>query len=59
MSLKQSRIKDKACTICDGIQSWGKGYRAVSKKRCDTCGDRKINFRAVNEVDNGRRKRGT
>lgn len=37
MNLKEKQIKDKACTVCDGLRSWGKGYRAVSKQRCLTC----------------------
>lgn len=50
--LREMQIRDKACTVCDGIRSWGNGYRAISKKRCDTCGDGK-NFHYVGEVGRG------
>ena len=34
---RERQIKDKACTVCDGLRPYGKGFRAVSKIRCDTC----------------------
>ena len=37
MNLRQQQIRDRACTICDGLRPWGKGSRAVSKHRCVTC----------------------
>ncbi|MBA7716972.1 hypothetical protein ES703_126057 [subsurface metagenome] len=37
MNLRKQQIRDKACTVCDGLRPWGKGFRAVSKIRCDTC----------------------
>lgn len=38
MTLRERQVKEKACAVCDGIRPWGKGYRAVSKERCDACG---------------------
>jgi len=32
--IDKMRIKDEACTICNGINSNG---RAISEKRCDEC----------------------
>ena len=43
--LKERQIREKACTVCNGLRLWGLYHRAVSKKRCDTCGDSKINFK--------------
>lgn len=37
--LMEQRIKDRSCTICDGLIAFGDGVRAVSKKRCDDCKD--------------------
>lgn len=34
MDIESLRIKDRACTICNGINASG---RAISKKRCDAC----------------------
>jgi len=34
LTIDKLRIKDKACTICNGIYLSG---RAISKKRCDDC----------------------
>lgn len=39
MKLMEQRIKDRACTICDGMVAFGTGVRATSKKRCDDCKD--------------------
>jgi len=41
MNLRKQQIRDKACTVCDGLRPYGKGFRAVSKIRCDTCEDGK------------------
>jgi len=38
-SITKRQIKERACTVCDGIQPWGRGVRAFSKKRCDSCSD--------------------
>ena len=37
--LMEQRIKDRACTICNGLIVFGSGVRATSKKRCDDCKD--------------------
>jgi len=34
MNLRERRVRDKACTVCDGLR---RDNRAVSKKCCDTC----------------------
>jgi len=35
--LMKRRIKDRACTICNGLEAFGSGVRAISRIRCDDC----------------------
>lgn len=43
-TILKRQIKEHACARCDGLQPWGKGWRAFSKKRCDSCGSDGDNF---------------